>query len=239
MFAVVLVYVAVLGLCAGALLEGGAAFARVSARHAAQHYVEIALVRARAALLSDVAQQVASGVAALSAPAALGPAPVCVTSPCAFTSRATFALAGTLASTQNANVSAANLQTLPAISEGRVAATIAETITSSSGTPLAARTQYVTLRILKTPPYVALDGLSDAAASRDVANEADAGGSTGAQAPAGSMDPADTRVHALVRCVDGGSGACNGQTYVSADPANAPAQTPWFNANAQWSGWSL
>ena len=40
------------------------------------------------------------------------------------------------------------------------------------------------------------------------------------------------------RCVDGGSGACNGATYVSADPSNAPVATAWYDAAAQPGAWS-
>jgi hypothetical protein len=48
----------------------------------------------------------------------------------------------------------------------------------------------------------------------------------------------DTRIRALKQCVDGGSGACGLQPYLSADPANISAQTPWFNGNAPRTGWS-
>jgi hypothetical protein len=237
--AVVFIYVAIVGLCAGALVESGVAFARVSARHAAQHYAEIGLVQARAQLVSALAGQVAAGATSLSAPAPAPVAPACGVSPCAFISSATFVLTGTVGGTESPNVYAANLQTHPSISESRVAATIVETVSSSAGAQLAVRTQYVTMRIFRTPPFATIDGVSDAAASRDLPSEGDAGGAlASAPAPVASMDPADTRIHALTECFDGGSGACGGQIYSSADPPGARAETPWFNANARSESWS-
>lgn len=255
MLPVALVFVAVIGLCAGALLEGGLAFARVSAHHAAQRYAEIGLIQARAQLVAAIASQIASGATTLSAPAPLTATSVCndASAPCPFTSTATFQLSGSLGGAATPNTSASNLQTQSAIEEGRVAATIVETVGSTAGAPLATRTQLVTLRTFSVAPFVAIDGVSDAAAARDVPTEADAGGcsqtswsscdannasSPAPAAPIASMDPGDTRIHALTQCVDGGSGACAGQTYVSADPTNTPASTSWFNANAQSNGWS-
>jgi hypothetical protein len=250
-----LLFAAVIALCASAALEGGLAFARVSARHAAQHYAGIGLVRARSQLLAAIGSQVAGGAQTLTAPPPLAPTPLCdeASSACPFTLSATYALTGALAEGGTANVSAGNVQTLPAIAEDRLAATIVATVSTPAGTPLVVRTEWVTLRTFSVPPYAALDGVTDAAASRDVTAEADAAGcdpaswsacdannvSPGMQpAPAGSMNPGDTRIHALRACADGGTGRCAGQAYVSADPANAPSATPWFNANAQPRGWS-
>ena len=248
MLAASLFFAAVIALASGVVLEGGLGFTRISTKHAAQHYVEAGLVQARAALLQDLASQIASRAGTLNAPApvtaASGP----------FTSSATFRLVGDVADSQSANVSATDLQTHPSIAEGRVAATIVETVRTRSGTALASRTEYLTVRTFALPPYVAVDGITDGAGARDVPHEADAGGCDPATpaacdannpttpsstaAPAGSMTWSDTRIRALRQCVDGGSGACGAQPYLSADPANIVPKTPWFNGNAQNGGWS-
>lgn len=255
MLAATLFFTCIIALCAGVVLEGGLAFARVSARHAAAQYAETGLVQARAQLVAGLASQLAAGAQTLHAPAPPAAAPACADSAasCPFTLAAEFALTGTLSDAQAPNVTATDVQTHPAIREGRVAATIVETVASAAGTPLAVRTEFLTLRTLDVAPYVAIDGMTDAAGSRDVPYEADAAGcdpSTPAQcdannlssgatpAPVGSMNPADTRIHALSACSDQGTGACHGQPYVSADPPHAPPQTSWFNANAQGDGWS-
>ena len=255
MLATALFCVCIIGLCAGVVLEGGLAFARVSARHAAAHYAQVGLAQSREYLLAAIAEQIAAGSKSLVAPGPLAPAPACsdAAPQCPFTFGATFALSGTLGDSGAPNVEATDIQLHPAIAEGRVAATIVNTVATVAGTPLAVRTEYVTLRTFAVPPYAAIDGITDAAAARDVPVEADAAGcnpslpvscdannlSAGAMpAPAGSMNPADTRIHALRECVDGGSGACGGQVYVNADPQHTPAQSPWFNGNAQTNGWS-
>lgn len=247
MLAASLFFAAVIALASGVVLESSLGFARASAKHAAQHYAETGLAQARGTLLQTLASQIASGSRALTAPAPLA------TTSGPFTSSATFALAGDVADSQSSNVSATDLQTHPSIAEGRVAATIVETVRARGGTTLASRTEYVTIRTFALPPYVAIDGTTDGAGARDVPYEADAGGCDPATpsacdannpsapstaAPVGSMSWNDTRIRALRQCVDGGSGACSAQPYVSADPANISAQTPWFNGNAQQSGWS-
>lgn len=252
MLAAALFFVCVIGLCAGAVLEGSLAFARVSARHAATQYVQSALGEARAQLVVGLAAEIAAGTRTLQAPAPLAAASACATT-CPFTRSATYALAGDIGDAGSPNEIATNVQPLAAIGEGRVAATIVATIASANGTPLAVRTEFVTLRTFGVPPYVAIDGLTDAAAARDVPYEADAGGCDPTQpsqcdtanagagatpAPAGSMNPGDTRIHALSQCIDNGSGQCAGQPYLDADPPNASGQTSWYNANAQNDGWS-
>lgn len=242
MLAYALFFVTLVALCVGALLDGGLAFARASVRHAAQHYAEAGFLQARAALVAGIAAQVQAGTQPLTAPADLsapaGP----------FQTSAKFTLAGgTAAGTGGAggNVVATDLQTHQAIAEQRVAAAIAITIAAPDGTPLAARTQYVTLRTFAVPPYAIIEGTSDAAGARDVPTEADAAGCDPARPAAcdannsgSGTTPGDTRIRALSRCVDGGSGACAGVTYIAADPANTPAATTWQDANAQSTGWS-
>lgn len=250
-----LFYTAVVTLALGLTLEGSLAFARVSARHAAEHYAELGLPAARATLVSGIASQIAAHASQLQAPAPQAPAPACGDDApaCPFTIAASFSLTGVTGDPASGNVSATELQTHPAIAEGRVAATISQTVRSTSGVALATRTQFVTLRTFSIPPYAQVDGVTDAAASRDVPTEADAGGcdptvpascdtgnvsSPSTPAPIGLMNPADTRIHALSQCIDGGSGACAGQTYAGADPANIAAQTQWLNENAQSDGWA-
>ncbi|MGH7716864.1 MAG: hypothetical protein ACREML_12805 [Vulcanimicrobiaceae bacterium] len=251
MFAVALFFVAVIGLAAGVVLEGGLGFARMSAKHAAAHYAQIALTPGRRQLLNGLATQIASGTRALEAPAPLAEEPACESTPCPFTLATTFALQGTLGDDESPNVVATEIQQHPKIAEGRVAATITETVRATDGTPLAVRTEYVTLRTFAVPPFVAIDGLTDASGARDVPFEGDAGGcnpslpsacdannssSGSTPAPVASMNPADTRIHALRECVSNGTGTCP-QQFVSADPTNTPAQSAWYNANAE-SGWS-
>jgi len=247
-----LFFVAIVMLALGVTLEGSLAFARVSARHAAEHYAELGLPAARTALVDAVASQIANHAPQLEAPPPLAPAAACGdgVSSCPFTIAASFSFAGFTGGDGPANVSATELQTHPAIAEGRLAATIAETVRSAAGVPLATRTEFVTLRTFSIPPYAQVDGITDAAGARDVPFEADAGGcdptapascdsgngaSPSTPAPAGLMNPADTRIHALSKCVDGGNGACAGQIYAGADPPDIAAQTPWFNANAEGS----
>lgn len=240
MLAYALFFVSLITLALGALLDGGLAFARASAQHAAQHYAETGFLQARAALVAGIAAQVQAGALALSAPADLPALPG------RFATSAKFSLAGgTAAGTGSGNAVATDLQTHPAIGEQRVAATIALTVAASDGTPLAVRTEYVTLRTFAVPPYAIIEGTSDAAGARDDPTEADAAGCDPARpaacdtnnAGAGAA-PGDTRIRALSRCNDGGSGACAGLIYVAADPANTPAATPWQDANAQATGWS-
>jgi hypothetical protein len=255
MLAASLFFVAVMALACGVVLEGSLGYARASAKHAAQHYLEAGLAQARAALTQSLASQIASATGALNAPQPLAAAPACggVSVACPFTTSATFTIAGETAGAQTGNVSATNLQTYPMIAEGRVAATIVESVRSRGGALLATRAEYVTLRTFDVPPFVTIDGATDAAGARDVPFEADAGGCDPAtpsscdennpsapatSAPAGAMSWNDTRIHALRQCVNGGSGACASQPYTSADPADIAAQTPWFNANAQSDGWS-
>lgn len=247
MLAASLFFAAVIALASGVVLEGSLGFARISAKHAAQHYADAALIQARSALLQELALQIASGAGALKAPAPFAAASG------SLTLSATFALAGDVADAQSANVTATDLQTHPSIAEGRVAATIVETVRAAGGNALASRTEYLTIRTFAIPPYVAVDGITDAAGARDVPYEADAGGCNPATpsacdannpsapstaAPVGSMASGDTRIRALRQCVDGGSGACGSQPYVNADPANIAPQTPWFNGNARENGWS-
>lgn len=251
MLVVALFFIAVIGLAAGVVLEGGLGFARISARHAAAHYAQAGLAQARTQLLDGIAAQIASGASTLQAPQPLQAEPACASTPCPFTLSASFALQGTLGDGESPNVVASDVQQYPKIAEGRIAATITETVSASDGATLVVRTEYVTLRTFGVPPYVAVDGLTDASGARDVPLEGDSGGcnpvspsacdanntSPGSTpAPVASMSSADTRIHALSECVSAGTGTCP-QQFVSVDPTNTPAQSGWFNANAQ-SEWS-
>jgi hypothetical protein len=238
----------IVALALAAALDGGLAFARVSARHAAEHYAEVGLAQARAALVGEIAAQVQAGSTRLAAPAPF------TSTPGLFAISATFTLGGSTAlGGTGTNAVAADLQTHPAIAEQRIAATIVERVTASDGTPLATRTAYVTLRTLSVPPFAIVEGISDAAGAREVASQADAAGCDPTQpatcdasgltaahsaAPLATMDPQDTRIRALSQCIDGGTGACAGVRYVSADPTNTPSATPWYNVGAQGNGWS-
>ncbi len=252
MLAVALFSIAIIGLAAGVAIEGGLGFARISARHAAAHYAQMGLAQARLQLQNGLAAQIAAGAHDLEAPAALAPTPACESTPCPFTLAAAFEIASALGSSGTPNVVATSLQPHPTIAEGRIAATITETVSAADGTALAVRTEYVTLRTFGVPPYVAIDGMTDASAARDVPLEGDAGGcdpttpsacdannGSGGSTPApiGAMNPADTRIHALTECVAGGTGSCT-QQFVSADPVISPAPSAWYNANAQSTGWS-
>ncbi len=234
MLAVALFSIAIIGLAAGVALEGGLGFARVSARHAAAHYAQIGLAQARLQLQNGLAAQIAAGTRDLQAPAALSAAPACESTPCPFTLAAVFALQGALGDNGSPNVVATSVQPYPTIAEGRIAATITETVSAADGATLAVRTEYVTLRTFGVSPYVAIDGMTDASAARDVPLEGDAGGcdpttpstcdasntSNGSTpAPVAVMNPGDTRIHALTECVAGGTGSC-AQQFVSADPVN-------------------
>jgi hypothetical protein len=250
--AVALFSIAIIGLAAGVAIEGGLGFARISARHAAAHYAQIGLAQARLQLQNGLAAQIAAGAHDLEAPAALPAAPACESTPCPFTLAAAFELQGALGGSGTPNVVATSVQPYPTIAEGRIAATITETVSAADGTTLAVRTEYVTLRTFGVPPFVAIDGMTDASAARDVPLEGDAGGcdpttpstcdannatSGSTPAPVAVMNPGDTRIHALTECVAGGTGSC-GQQFVSADPVISPAPSGWYNANAQSTGWS-
>ena len=86
-----------------------------------------------------------------------------------------FRLDGATGDGGDPNTIATDLQAHPAIGEGRVGATIVETVASADGTPLVVRTERVTLRTLAVPPYAMIAGTSDAAAANEVATAADAG----------------------------------------------------------------
>ena len=254
MLTATVLYVAVVVLAMGAMLEGSLAFAQISAKHAAQRYAELAIVQARSTLVASVASQVASHAATIAAPPPVAAGPLCASSAnCVFNGSTVFSITGTTAGAQSANVSATELQTHPAIAEGRIAATIVETVSSNSGAVLASRTEYITLRTFAISPYVAVDGTTDAAGARDVPYEADAGGcdpampancdannpaAAASSPPLGIMNPSDTRIRALRQCIDGGTGACAGQPYADGNPSSIATQTPWYNANAQGGGWS-
>ena len=231
MLAATLFFACIIALCAGAALEGSLAFARVSIRHAAARHAESGLVQARAQLISGLAAQVAAGTHTLQAPT-----PPASTSEGPFTLSATFALQGSLTGGGVSNTIANDVQVHPAIREGRVAATIVESVSAATGPPLAVRTEYLTLRTFDVPPYVTIDGVTDASGARDVPFEADAAGCNPASPDRcdtnnhlRSAAPADTRIHAL---------SANGNSYVNADPPHAPPQTSWLNANAASDGWS-
>ena len=252
MLAVALFSIAIIGLAAGVALEGGLGFARISARHAAAHYAQVGLEQARVQLQNGLAAQLAAGRHDLQAPAALPAAPACESTPCPFMLATVFTLQGALGDIESPNVVATSLQPNASIAEGRIAATITETVSAADGAALAVRTEYVTLRTFGVPPYVAIDGMTDASAARDAPLEGDAGGcdptapstcdanntSNGSTpAPITAMNPGDTRIHALTECVAGGTGSC-AQQFISADPINSPAPSAWYNANAQSTGWS-
>jgi hypothetical protein len=216
-------------LCVAAVLEGGIAFERISVKHAAANYAEVALSQARASLVTGLAAQLRGGAAALSAPepmtVAAGP----------FSVTAAFALG---AAGGNPNAVANALQNHPAIAERRLAARIVETVRDKAGAVVATRAQNVTLRGFGVEPYIAIDGTGDDSASRDVASEADAGGcdpstpgACDANNPSANASPSDTRIHALVQCVGDG---CASQ-YSNVDRLSASA---WSNPNALTNGWS-
>jgi hypothetical protein len=225
-------------LCAGlssAWLAASGAAAVSAARHAALRGASVALDRAQFALVESIASQAQSGASVFVAPTPGQRQPLCPergsgASPCPLWVTTTAALAGqTAAGAGGANQTALNLQGAPAIAEQRIAAIVTATVATANRAPVATLSRRVTLRTLATWPYAALSGADeprvDGVASGDFAG-ACAGGACGA----------DSRVHAVLVCVDLAQPQnCAGQSPIPVDAFTSP---PWYDGDAAPAGWS-
>ncbi|HVA37496.1 MAG TPA: hypothetical protein VNJ51_07765 [Candidatus Dormibacteraeota bacterium] len=232
MLAQALVVLSVLALLTASVAAGTSAAAHVAIRRLALRSADGELERARQATVDVVAVQVRQrgADAAFSAPTPLPAQPACAAQapavPCPLTAAATVTITGESAALSGGAVTAAALQRNPGVGERRIAARITATVRGGDGTVLATRTQAVTLRTLAAAPYAVLTGALDAAGGADAALEGDS---------AGSVSGDDTRIHAVLVCRDGGSGAaCAGATP---RPVDVYADQAWDPGNGAPAGW--
>jgi hypothetical protein len=180
-----LVCVALVAFAANTILSAGLLSVRTSIHRLAQNYVNQDYQRAIDSLQTGVAAYAQSGMHAGPLPTFTPLPALCagVPTPCAFTSTANIALLrsdfeAAPAPCDSASACASNEKTNLYVSERRMTAQVSVTVHAADGSILAARDDDVTLRVMSTPPYVAIVGVRDhwvdAIASGDPASE-DAG----------------------------------------------------------------
>ncbi len=185
MLANALVCVALVAFAANTILSAGLLSVRTSIHRLAQNYVNQDYQRAIDSLQTGVAAYARSGMQAGSLPTFTPLPALCAggPTPCAFTGTATIALLRSdfealPAPCDSASACANNEETNLYVSERRLSARVSVTVRAADGGILAARDADVTLRVMSTPPYVAIVGVGDhsvdAIASGDPASE-DAG----------------------------------------------------------------
>ncbi|TAM61872.1 hypothetical protein EPN52_01745 [bacterium] len=224
MLAQVLVPLLGLALLVAALATGTIATAHASVARTASSIAAGALEHAQQQLIDAIASAVRAGGGVTPVPL---PAPSTgLVSYAANLWRVETSVAQTGASgTQGGVLVAPSLQQSPGVAEGRIAARVTAVVRGADGTPLATRARMLTLRVLAAPPYAVVTGVLDAAAL-SIDEQGDSGG-----ASAGD----DTRVHAVLLCADGGSGACNGATP---RPADRFADQSWDAGTQPPQGWA-
>lgn len=206
------------------ILAAGMTMARVAVARESTLYASAEYQRAGEALRASVAAQLQAGTPAanLTTPSPLAPA--CADERCAFRSSATFTLLPAQDPSEDAgcaNGAAACAQSEernPYISEGRLAARVAVTVTDAASHALQIRSGTIVLRVMSAPPYalVAGSGIGD-----------DGGLPAATPNPCASPlagDAVDTTVRVAYR--NAVSGACtDGSSFSSgayAQPSSAP-----------------
>lgn len=220
MLAQALVPLFALALLVASLAAGTTAAARAAVQRAAMTVAAGELEHAQQRLIDAVAGAVRDS-AAFSAP----PPSLALVAYAGNTWRVetSMTLTGT-STTGSGTVTASALQAAPAVQEGRIAVSVSAVVRGADGTPLANRTHLVTLRTLAVAPYAVVTGLLDGAGV-PIEEQGDSGG-----AFAGD----DTRIHAVLLCADGGSGACNGATPRPADWYRDQTWEPGTEAAPGW-----
>jgi hypothetical protein len=230
---------AAIAIAVSTFLETQLLFAKAAGKRVAESYAVLALPRAQAFLLREVAAQVAvAGTSVTIAPAPL-PADCISPSFCSMRVQATYTVTGS--TTQSTGASTAqNVQTVSIVNEQRTALQITVDIIDSANNVIAARTTLATLRTFAAPPYAVLDGIQDTADDDGADAQTDTGGcdpgtpATCDTSAVGTLS--DTRIHAAQTCAeDGNGGHCTGPAPVSIDAFASPT---WTNGNATAPGWS-
>ncbi|TAM74013.1 hypothetical protein EPN44_12470 [bacterium] len=220
MLAQVLVPLFALALLVASLAAGTTAAARAAVQRAAMTVAAGELEHAQQRLIDAVAGAVRSG-GALAAP----PPSVALVAYAGNTWRVETSVALTGASaTASGTATASAMQTAPAIQEGRIAARVSAVVRGGDGTPLATRTHLVTLRTLAVAPYAVVSGLLEGDGI-PIEEQGDSGG---------AVTGDDTRIHAVMLCADGGSGACNGATPRPVDRYRDQTWEPGTEAEPGW-----
>ncbi len=255
MLANALVLALVVVLAGGAILESGAAMARVATHLAAERYTQAGYERGLSALESSVANDIARGADPRTGPFAQpsAPAPQCAVpgAPCSIELRESLAIttlapvAASPAPAASCDPAAPNcaedLDENGGVREGRVSGAIAISVTGADGSTLLARVRTVTLRTFAVAPYAAITGTRDG--SIDDAARATSEGDDGGIAPptgpasacatpvptaSGAPNAADTLIR--IAYVNAASNACTDGTQMESGP--------WQNGNAQSPQWS-
>jgi|SRR5579872_3140915 len=225
MLAHALVSLTILGLVTASLAAGTTAAVRTAVQRAALRTAASELVLARQQLVAGIAQQVRNGGAdaAFVAPPGLTRVPACAA--CGLTAEASLTLTGESSGFSSGPLTASAVQGNAGVDERRIAARVTAVVRGGDGTALATRTQFVTLRTLAVAPYAVVTGVLDGG-DVSMQEEGDSAGATIGD---------DTRIHAVLLCSDGGSGACNGATP---RPADDYADRTWDAGNAPPPGWN-
>jgi hypothetical protein len=238
-----------LGLLAATMLDAAAAFGRAEVHAAADHAVDAALQDALADYQIALQSAVAHGD-----PPVTGLQRTYAADPSADPGSAPFTLAYDVAQTtlaaplcsgaaaqENGSDAIGWLQCNGIVAESRASLRITARVLDAAGSTLAARDQYVTLRLFGEPPYSAVVGRKDAGApapaSADAvaapAHEGDVGGDTqSGSEPVGAPSPwpsGGTLIHVRYECHDGGGSCANA---APPDPdAGLQAGRHWADGN--------
>lgn len=241
--------VVAIGLLAATMLDAAAAFGRASLHAAADHAVEAALQDAVADYQVAVQTAFAHGAQPPTALQRTFPP-----DPTDAAGSARFTVAYDVTPTTVAPPSCSGATEAPGqpdaigwlqcngyVAESRASLRITARVLDAGGATIARRDQYVTLRLFGEPPYSAIVGRKDAAASDPAsgdalgvpAHEGDIGGDTlsgSPAAPAASPWPSGgTLIHVRYECHDG-AGSCANAAPPDPDAA-LRAGARWSNGN--------
>jgi hypothetical protein len=218
-------------------LQVATSLAVAAERHAALRYADVALEQARAALVAQIAAQVAAGSpdGPFVAPSPSPTAPVCpapaegTPPPCPFSASVSVALLGQTGSSAAPNELAQSVERAPGAAENRLAATLTATVVSPAGSIVRSRT--LVLRTYPAPPFASDDG-SDEPIAGNLAS-GDSGGTCDGSPGCGGDD---TRIHAKLICSDPADPAgCAGMADRYVDNFT---DENWQNAHALPRSWS-
>jgi len=268
MLATTLWYVLALALLAALGLESAAAFARASVQAAADHALEPALHDALADYQNQLGAAIGSAAAPLAPPApfagtppSLGeyaaplgtlPNPLQRTIPPDLSAGApaltvTYTVTPTTLAVPSCDPAAAPegadtiawLQCGPFVQESRLSLHVQVAVSDAAGTTvLAQRDAFVSLRLFAVPPYSAIVGRKDGAAtdpagSGAAAHEGDVGGGTvsgASPAPQAGWPAGGTLIHLRYACNDGAGSCAN---------ASPPDPDAALRADARWTDGNL
>jgi len=166
MLANAMVCVALVALAANTLLSAGLVSERIVVRRAAETYLNREYERASQALLSEIAPFASAGSFPDPLPSfTFAPACADERTPCSFMSSAQVTPqlgdSDSPAPCDTVSVCANNEQQNAFVAERRIIARISVAVQTGDGSLLASRNYDLTLRALRTPPYVAIAGARD------------------------------------------------------------------------------